>query len=68
MARYALLLRPASFATLPKVGWDYVEAPALIAYRRGLPVSTDYPHGVIETDRELTPEEVDRFDLKRLDN
>ena len=67
MARYALLLRPASFATLPRVGWDYVAAPAVIAYRRGLPVSTEYPHGVIQTDRELTPEEVESIDLKRLD-
>lgn len=65
--RYAVLLRPASTHTLPKVGWDYVAAPAPIAAKRGLPVSTDYPHGIIETERALTAEEIEHFDLRRVD-
>ena len=60
--RYAMLLRPASSSTLPRgLGWDFVEAPAEIAARRGLPVAQEYPFGVIETDRALTDEEVEHF-------
>ena len=63
---YRPLLRPASFCTLPKgLVWDYVEVPANradIAAKRGLPVSK-HPHGIISTDRSLTAEERERFDL-----
>ena len=62
---YRPMLRPASFATLPRgLGWDYVEAPTQeIANRRGLPLS-DSPHGVISTDRPLTADEMEHFDLQ----
>ena len=63
---YAVLLRPASTFTLPRVGWDFHQAPPEVAARRGLPVCRDYPHGIIATDRPLSPEEVESFDLKAL--
>jgi hypothetical protein len=70
MNRYAPLLRPASFATLPQndIGqpfqWTYVEVPAYITKRPDLPRSL-HPHGVIEC-RKLTPAECERFDLREV--
>ena len=64
--RYVPLLRPASFATLPRgVSWGYVEAPAMA----GLTRQTDLPasrhrYGVIATDRPLTADELERYDLR----
>ena len=63
MPRYAPLLRPASFSTLPQaLEWSYVEVPSYITKRPDLPRSTR-PHGVIEC-RELTKDECDRFELE----
>lgn len=60
---YRPLLRPAGFATLPRgLVWEYVEAPAYVTQRPDLPRST-HLHGVIATDRPLTPDEIERFDL-----
>lgn len=62
---YQPLLRPASFATLPSgVKWHYVEAPTM----HGLYAGFDLPQsrhrfGVIATDRALTSQEADHFDL-----
>ena len=62
--RYIPLLRPASHATLPDaLQWSYVEAPAYITGRPDLPRSR-HPHGLIETARPLTPEEIERFSLR----
>jgi hypothetical protein len=59
------MIRPASFSTLPSgVKWEYVEAPPDIAHKRpDLPRST-HRYGVIATERKLTPEERERFDLQ----
>ena len=62
---YRPLLRPASFASLPAgLRWEYVEAPAMygLCNRSELPRSA-HRFGIISTDRALTPEEADRFDL-----
>lgn len=62
---YIPRLRPASHATLPAgVRWGYHCAPAIygIAHRPDLPQSR-HPYGEIFTDRALTLEECDRFDL-----
>ena len=62
---YRPTLRPASFCTLPRgVQWEYAAAPWDIAHRR-----TDIPrapnrHGIISTDRRLTAEECQQFDLE----
>ena len=62
---YRPLLRPASFATLPRgLGWTYETAPWDLAHRR-----TDLPrgetrHGTIATDRPLTADECESFDLR----
>ncbi|MHB1869650.1 MAG: hypothetical protein ACYCT1_02190 [Steroidobacteraceae bacterium] len=65
---YRPLLRPAGFATMPAgLKWDYVEAAQEIAHLRPtLPVSR-HRYGVIACDRKLTPEECQRFDLKRVE-
>lgn len=62
--RYRPMLRPASFATLPSgLQWEYVEAPYDIAHLRpDLPVSRN-PHGIIQTVRPLTTDEMERFSL-----
>jgi Defence against restriction A C-terminal len=62
--RYIPLLRPAGHATLPEgLQWSYVEAPAYITARPDLPRSR-HPHGLIETARPLTAEEIEKFDLR----
>lgn len=64
MPLYRPLLRPASFATLPRdLKWKYAEAPPYVNRRPDIPQS-DFPHGVIETERELTPDEIEHFDLR----
>jgi hypothetical protein len=62
--RYRTTLRPASGGGLPAdLGWRYVEAPSgFFINRPDLPTSR-YLYGVIETDRELTPAELDHFDI-----
>jgi hypothetical protein len=63
--RYIPLLRPASFCTLPQgLDWTYVEAPRYVTKRPDLPTSR-HPHGVIEC-RDLTAEEIERFDLREV--
>lgn len=64
---YQPLLRPASFSTLPAgLKWEYLERPSYVSgsARPDLRLS-QYPHGVIAVDRELTKEECFHFDLKR---
>lgn len=64
--RYIPLLRPAGFATLPSgLRWDYVEAPAMpgLCRRDDIPLSA-HRYGIIATDRALTADERDRFDLR----
>lgn len=61
--KYIPLLRPASFCTLPRgVKWEFVEVPSYVN-RFDLPASS-HTHGVIATDRKLTADECDRFDLR----
>ena len=65
MNRYRPMLRPAGFATLPPgVRWEYVQSPAMsgLCNRPDLPRS-DYRYGVISTDRALTVDEINHFDL-----
>ena len=67
---YTMMYRPAGYATLPsKLGWEYVETPKrndLGINRPDLPQSREHPFGVIRTERELTPEEVQSFELRKL--
>jgi len=64
---YRPILRPAGFATLPRgLKGDYTEIPAFLKGKRDLPVSA-HPHGVIATDRALTADEMERFDLAAVD-
>ena len=66
MNYYRPLYRPAHFSAMPKgVAWDYVEAPAsdpMIAIRRKLPLSR-HPYGIISTERALTREELEQYEL-----
>ena len=65
---YRPLLRPAGYGTLPPgVRWEYVETPAMhgLANRPELPRSM-HTYGVIVTDRALTAEERERFDLREV--
>lgn len=67
MARYRTTLRPASFGGVPSgIGWRYVEAPADLLLPGAMPASmprSRHRYGVIETDRELTPAELEHFDI-----
>jgi hypothetical protein len=61
--RYRTVIRPVGFGGLPHgVKWEYVEAPRSLTTRPDLPCS-DYTYGVFTTDRPLTREELDRFDI-----
>jgi len=65
--RYRTTLRPAAFGGLPAgVGYRYVELPpepwAYAGQAGNLPISR-HRYGVIETDRELTPQDLDHFDI-----
>ena len=67
--RYRTTLRPASFGGLPDgVTYRYIEAPAMPGLYAGfdLPQSR-HRYGVIETDRELTPQELHHFDIEEVD-
>jgi hypothetical protein len=61
---YRPIYRPPGYTTLPQgIVWDYVEVPPDLAfYRPDLPVSR-YPYGIIKTDRQLTKQERNTFDL-----
>jgi hypothetical protein len=63
MHKYRHLLRPASTFTLPPgVKWEFVEAPHEGVNRPDLKVSA-HKYGVIQTDRRLTSDECDHFDI-----
>lgn len=67
--KYQPLLRPAGFATLPNVGWDFVERPdprIQDVNRPELPRSA-HRYGVIATDRPLTTLECELYDLKPIE-
>lgn len=65
MNRYRMMYRPAGFGTLPRgLAWHYVEAP----HMHGLCGNADLPRsrhsfGVIETDRPLTANECETFEI-----
>jgi hypothetical protein len=65
MKHYTLMYRPPSTFTLPRVGWTLLERPACGGFDRrdDLPVSI-YTFGVVTFDRELTDDEIERFELK----
>jgi hypothetical protein len=66
MNKYRMLYRPASFCTLPRgLKWDYVEAPANVN-RPDLPRSR-HPFGVIRTERPLTKDECETFEIVHAD-
>jgi hypothetical protein len=69
MNRYRMLYRPAGYATLPRgVKWEFVEAPALpgLLHWRMYAVLPPSRHlyGVIETDRPLTQQELNDYQLE----
>ena len=63
--RYRTTLRPAAFGGIPHgVGWQYVEFPPDLDTRNYAPKPVSrHLYGVIETDRALTPEELEHFDI-----
>ena len=65
MHTYRPMMRPASMVTLPAgVKWEFVEAPWDIAHMRmDLPRSS-HRFGMISTDRRLTEDEIEHFDLR----
>lgn len=68
MSRYTPLYRPPGHATLPKAQWILVEAPRGLPgalHRHDLPRS-QYTWGVVVFDRELTPEEIEAFELREV--
>ena len=69
MPLYYTRLRPVGLGTIPKVAWQWVEQPALEAFRplnSQLPISTRR-YGVFATERSLTPEELYRFEISEHD-
>lgn len=61
--RYRTTLRPAGGGGLPPgVRWQYIEVPADDWREIHLPRSR-HRYGVIETDRELTQDELEHFDI-----
>jgi hypothetical protein len=64
MFKYAMLYRPASFGALPRdMTWQYAEAPHDIAYRLPHLPRSNHRHGVIETSRKLTAEEIETYQM-----
>ncbi len=67
MPRYRTTLRPAGGGGLPPgVRWQYVELPTDFAgpALRNPPVPfSRHLYGVVETDRELTPAELEHFSI-----
>ena len=66
--RYYNRLRPVGLGTIPKVGWAWVEQPALAAFR---PNNSDLPissrrYGVYSTDRPLTADELYAFEINEV--
>ena len=65
--KIATTIRPAPFGGLPSgVAWHYIEAPQDGRTYQDIPRSR-YRYGVIQTDRDLTTDEIDRFDLVEVD-
>ena len=65
MNTYTMKYRPPGFATLPRdIRWDYVAMPTTFGLcgRRDLP-SSNRPFGVIQTDRPLTRDEMETFEI-----
>ena len=65
MNTYTMRYRPAGFGTLPRdIRWDYVAMPTIFGLcgRRDLP-SSNRTFGVIQTDRPLTPDELETFEI-----
>ena len=64
---YRPMYRDAYASAFPSdVKWDYVEAPAsdpMISIRRGLPPSR-HQFGIIATNRRLTPQERNEFQME----
>jgi len=63
--RYYTRLRPVGLGTIPKVGWSWVEQPALEMFRpvdSNLPISTRR-YGVFTTERPLTADEMYAFEI-----
>ena len=68
MTAYFNRLRPVGLGTIPKVGWQWVEQPALEAFRprnSDLPVS-ERRYGVYSTERPLTDEELCAFEITEI--
>lgn len=64
MPRYRTTLRPAPFGGVPQgVGWHFVELPPDYILNHGDTPRSRHLYGVIETDRELTPQELKHFDI-----
>lgn len=66
MNHYRPKYRPAGFATLPRdVSWEYVERPTMhgLCNRNDLPRSS-FTFGIIKTDRKLTQDEMETFELE----
>jgi hypothetical protein len=67
MALYRPLLRPAGYGTLPSgVSWQYVEWPSMMGFGRADIPTSQHRYGIIETDRTLTKDEREHFDLLEL--
>lgn len=65
--RYRTLYRPAGFATLPAgLSWRFVEAPLGEYWAPHTIPTSRYRYGVIETDRELTFEELHTYQIARV--
>jgi hypothetical protein len=63
--RYRTTLRPAGFGGVPDgVSWEYVEWPTMMDFHRSDIPTSQHLYGVIETDRELTPEELRHYDIE----
>jgi hypothetical protein len=63
--RYYTRNRPVGLATIPKVGWSWVEQPGIAGFRplvSDLPVS-ERPFGVFTTERPLTEQELYDFEI-----
>jgi hypothetical protein len=62
---YRTTLRPAGFGGLPPgVSYEYAEAPTMPGLCGNLNIPTSrYRYGVVRLSRELTPEEMEHFDI-----
>lgn len=63
--RYTLKYRPADTFTLPRIPWRVVERGVGYERRTDLPLSA-HRFGVVEFDRALTADEVERWELAKV--